>query len=141
VIADLGIGFVQNHDGSGVTTGHVTGTATYSGDWVAVVRPMHSSSLATEDGHAELIANFSEDEFTADLMGLAMLEGTLSGNTFSGTDADVSHVDMVASGTFAGSFNGAIYGPDGAEAAGVFSFDGGDSGAFVGAFGGRDDDQ
>ena len=38
-------------------------------------------------------------------------------------------------------FSGAVYGPDGSEAAGVFSFDGGDAGAFTGAFGGRDDDQ
>lgn len=141
VIADLGIGFVQNHDGSGVTTGHVTGTATYSGDWVAVVRPMHSTALSVEDGHAALTANFSTDEFTGTLTGLATLEGSLSGNTFSGTDATVSHEDMDASGTFAGSFSGALYGPDGAEAAGVFSFDGGEAGAFVGAFGGRDDNQ
>ena len=102
---------------------------------------IHSSSLATEDGHADLTANFSEDVFTADLVGLAMLEGDLSGNTFSGTDAEVTHGDMEGDGTFAGSFNGAIYGADGAEAAGVFSFDGGDAGAFVGAFGGRDMDQ
>ena len=141
VLANLGIGFVQNHDGSGVTTGHVTGTASYSGDWVAVVRPMHSSALTSQSGHADLTANFSTDEFTGDLEGLAMLEGTLSGNTFSGEDVTVDHVDMNANGTFEGSFSGAIYGPDGAEAAGVFSFDGGDAGAFVGAFGGRDDDQ
>ena len=140
-LADLGIGFVQNHDGSGVTTGHVTGTATYSGDWVAVVRPKHSSSLASDNGPADLTANFSTDEFTGDLVGLAMLEGTLSGNTFAGRDAAVDHEDMDSSGTFDGSFSGAIYGPDGAEAAGVFSFDGGNAGAFVGAFGGRDDDQ
>ena len=141
VLANLGIGFVQNHDDSGVTTGHVTGTATYSGDWVAVVRPMHSSALASADGHATLTANFSEGEFTGALDGLATLEGSLSGNTFSGTDATVTHADMDASGDFAGSFSGAIYGSDGAEAAGVFSFDGADAGAFVGAFGGRDDDQ
>ena len=141
VIANLGIGFVQNYDKSGVTTGHVTGTATYSGDWVAVVRQMHSEKMSVEDGHASMTANFSTDEFTAALDDLAMLEGSLSGNTFSGTTATVSHVDMDASGTFLGSFSGAVYGPDGAEAAGVFSFDGGDAGAFVGAFGGRDDDQ
>ena len=88
VIADLGIGFVQNYDMSGVTTGHVTGTAMYSGDWVGVVREMHSTTMRVEDGHANMTANFSTDEFTADLDGLAMLEGSLSGNTFSGTDAD-----------------------------------------------------
>ena len=141
VIGDLGIGFVQNFSKSGVTSGHVTGTATYSGDWVAVVRPMHSTSLGSETGSANLTANFSTDEFTGDLVGLAMLEGTLSSNEFEGTDATVDHADMDSSGTFDGSFSGAIYGPDGAEAAGVFSFDGGDAGAFVGAFGGRDDEQ
>ena len=141
VIGDLGIGFVQNFSESGVTSGHVTGTATYSGDWVAVVRAMHSTSLGAENGPANLTANFSTDEFTGDLVGLAMLEGTLSSNEFEGTDATVDHADMDSSGTFAGSFSGAIYGPDGAEAAGVFSFDGGDAGAFVGAFGGRDDEQ
>ena len=140
-IGSLGIGFVQNYDDSGITTGHVTGTATYSGDWVAIVRPSHSSALASENGSATLTANFSEDEFTGELMGLATLEGELSGNTFSGTDAMVEHERMDEDGTFAGSFSGAIYGEDGAEAAGVFSFDGGDAGAFVGAFGGRDDNQ
>ena len=141
MIGDLGIGFVQNISGEGVTSAHVTGTASYSGDWVAVVRPSYSSSLSVEDGHATLTANFSTDEFTADLEDLAMLEGTLSGNTFSGTDAMVNHEDMDGDGDFDGSFSGAIYGDDGAEAAGVFSFDGDDAGAFVGAFGGRDDDQ
>ena len=141
VIAGLGIGFVQNYDGSGVTTGHVTGTATYSGDWVAVVRQMHSTSHSVEDGHATMTANFSTDEFTGELDGLATLTGSLSGNTFSGTKASVSHEDLDTLGTFAGSFSGAVYGPDGSEAAGVFSFDGGDAGAFTGAFGGRDDDQ
>ena len=140
-LAALGIGFVQNYDRSGETAAHVTGTATYSGDWVGVVRPMHSTSLGRENGSASLTANFSTDEFTGDLVGLAMLEGTLSGNTFAGTDAAVDHDDMDSSGDFKGEFSGAIYGPDGAEAAGVFSFDGGAAGAFVGAFGGRDDEQ
>ena len=141
VIGDLGIGFVQNYDGSGVTTAHVTGTATYEGDWVGVVRGSHSTALSTENGDATLTANFSEDDFTGNLVGLAMLEGTLSGNTFAGTDATVSHPDMDADGNFAGEFSGAIYGDAGAEAAGVFAFDGGDAGAFTGAFGGRDQDQ
>lgn len=142
VIDDLGIGFVQNFDGSGVTTGHVTGTANYIGDWVAVVQPMHSTVMRVEDGHATMEANFSTDEFEANLVGLAMLEGTLSGNTFTGTSADVDHVDMDGDGTFTGTFSGAVYGPDGAEAAGVFRFVGADNaGAFTGAFGGRDEDQ
>ena len=37
---------------------------------------------------------------------------------------------------FDGMFSGDIYGPSGSEAAGVFDFDGGEAGAFRGAFGG-----
>ena len=48
----------------------------------------------------------------------------------------ITHDDLDASGKFAGEFSGGIYGPDGEEAAGVFDFDGGEAGAFRGAFGG-----
>ena len=67
------------------TVPHVTGTASYSGDWVAVVRPMQIRPrwIATTVLQT-LTANFSTDEFTGDLDGLAMLEGTLSGNGFEG---------------------------------------------------------
>ena len=107
---------------------HVIGTATYSGDWVAVVqtdafRQLEGClQLDSDNGAATLTANFDKDEFTGDLDGLAMLEGTLSGNTFAGTDAAVrSRADHgFVRATFEGSFSGAIYGPDGAEAAGVF---------------------
>ena len=140
-IADLGIGFVQNFSGSGVTTANVTGTATFQGNWVGVVRERDTGVHMPGNGDATLTANFSKDEFTADLKELAKLNGSLLGNEFSGNKASVSHSNLDASGDFDGSFSGALYGDKGEEAAGVFSFDGGEAGAFVGAFGGRDVDQ
>ena len=48
-IADLGIGFVQNHDGSGETDNvPLQGDATYEGDWVAAVQE------ADEDGDGDI---------------------------------------------------------------------------------------
>ena len=38
-----GIGFVQNHDDSGVTDRQGIGTVTYNGDWVAAVRRQYAS--------------------------------------------------------------------------------------------------
>ena len=135
-VTDLSIGFVQNFSGSGVTDKQGIGKASFNGDWVAVVQPMYSSASMVEDGSATLMADFGTDKFTANLIDLAMLEGTLSGNGFSGMKATVDHDNLDSSGTFDGSFSGAIYGPDGDEAAGVFSFMGGEAGAFRGAFGG-----
>ena len=42
-IADLGIGFVQNFDGSGMTERQGIGSATFNGDWVAAVRRQYAS--------------------------------------------------------------------------------------------------
>ena len=89
-----------------------------------------------DNGSATLTADFEDGEFTGVLAGLATLEGTLSGNGFSGIKATASHDDLDSDGTFAGEFSGGIYGPTGSEAAGVFDFDGGEAGAFRGAFGG-----
>ena len=139
VVTGLGIGFVQNFSDSGVTAKQGIGSATFNGDWVAAVRKMHSTSYTVEDGAATLTADFGEGEFTGDLTGLAMLEGKMTGNGFSGTKATVgadNTFDLDSDGTFAGSFSGNIYGPAGDEAAGVFSFSGGEAGAFRGAFGG-----
>ena len=48
-IADLGIGFVQNHDGSGETDNvPLQGSADYRGDWVATVQ------AADEDGDGDI---------------------------------------------------------------------------------------
>ena len=140
-IADLGIGFVQNIDGSGVTEKQGIGAATFNGDWVAAVRRKYASdaeagAIKLDSGSATLTADFEDGEFTGVLAGLATLEGTLSGNGFSGIKATASHDDLDSDGTFAGEFSGGIYGPTGSEAAGVFDFDGDEAGAFRGAFGG-----
>ena len=141
-LADLGIGFVQNHDGSGMTERQGIGTATFNGDWVAAVRRQYASdaeagAIRADSDSATLTANFETGKFTGALDNLAMLEGTLSGNGFSGMTAKaINHDDLDAAGTFTGEFSGGIYGPTGSEAAGVFDFDGGEAGAFVGAFGG-----
>ena len=136
-VVDLGIGFVQNFSGSGVTDKQGIGTATFSGDWVAAVRGQGTKAIKLNDGDATLNANFDKGTLTADLDGLATLEGKLSGNGFSGTTAkDIEHGDLDSDGSFPGTFSGNIYGPKGEEAAGVFSFDGDEAGAFRGAFGG-----
>ena len=138
-LASLGIGWVQNIKG-GVTEKQGIGSATFNGDWVAVIQRQNSAAKGAfnmYDGTAMLTANFDKDEFKGVLSGLATLEGTLDGNGFSGTKAtSISHADLDSSGTFEGSFSGNIYGPAGDEAAGVFSFDGEEAGAFRGAFGG-----
>ena len=141
-LADLGIGFVQNIDGSDMAKNQGFGKATYTGDWVAAVRRQYASdaeagAIKLYSGQATLEANFKDSEFKGTLTGLATLEGDLTGNGFSGTTAKVSgNDDLDSAGTFAGEFSGGIYGPTGSEAAGVFDFDGGEAGAFRGAFGG-----
>ena len=138
-LADLGIGFVQSV-GDGVTERLGIGTVSYDGDWVAVVQRQNSQgegAFNMADGPASMSADFDKGEFEADLDGLAKLEGTLDGNGFSGMKAtQISHADLDSLGTFAGEFSGHIYGAKGEEAAGVFDFDGGEAGAFRGAFGG-----
>ena len=94
-LADLGIGFVQNIDGSGMTERQGIGTATFNGDWVAAVRRQYASdaeagAIKFDSGSATLTADFEDGEFTGVLAGLATLEGTLSGNGFSGTKATAS---------------------------------------------------
>ena len=97
----LGIGFVQNIDGSGMTARQGIGSATYNGDWVAAVRRQYASdadagAITMHDGKASMTANFEDNEFSATLAGLATLEGTLSGNGFSGTKATAMHDDLDA---------------------------------------------
>ncbi len=141
-LADLGTGFVQNIDGSGMTDRQGIGEATFNGNWVAAVRRQYASdaeagAIKLDSGSASLTADFETGKFMGALMGLATLEGTLANNGFSGMTAKaITHDDLDPSGTFAGEFSGGIYGPTGSEAAGVFDFDGGEAGAFRGAFGG-----
>ena len=145
-IDDLGIGFVQNFAGEGMTGDDMpnAGTASYSGNWVATVRgadPDGNGDIVLEHGAATLGANFTKAEITATLTGLATLEGDIDTNTFSGTKATVMDNDphgLDSDGKFTGSFSGGFYGAKAAEAGGVFDFTSEDAeaGEFSGAFGG-----
>ena len=149
-IADLGIGFVQNFSGEGLTSigGGIddvpnTGIARYNGDWVAAVRAKNTNGdgdISLRSGAAAVAADFGTGKVTADLTDLATLEGDIAGNTFSGTKAsaiDAMH-GLDAAGTFTGEFAGGFYGAQAAETAGVFDFTskGAKAGEFRGAFGG-----
>ena len=149
-IADLGIGFVQNFSGGGMTGADMPngGDATYSGSWAATVETANedgNGAIVLESGDASVIADFDDGTIVADLDGLATLSGAVTGtgrNTFSGTKAsDITHTSLDDEADFHGSFNGAFFGSRGAEAGGVFDFasDDGEGGAFRGAFGGKKD--
>ena len=145
MLADLGIGFVQNISDFGITEKQGIGKAVFNGDWVGAVARAHGEGegdIALADGKATLTADFGKDEFTGKLTGLVTLEGNLSGNGFSGMKATVGANDygLTAGGTFAGMFEGGIYGPAGEEAGGIFDFSSTSDGAFRGAFGGARDD-
>ena len=144
-VADLGIGFVQNFSGSGMTDRLGIGIVSYNGDWVAAVQRRNSTAgagaISLDNGPATMTADFDEGDFTAMLTGLATLTGSISDDGFSGMTATaIAHDDLDSDGTFAGEFSGGVYGPAGTEAAGVFDFDGGQAGAFRGAFGGTNQD-
>lgn len=138
-VDELGIGFVQNFSGGGMTADMpITGSATYEGDWAATVETA-AGDVSLENGAAQLKANFVKATLTADLDGLAMLEGTLDGNTFSGTKATVGANDhgLTSGGKFTGTFSGGFYGDVAAEAGGIFDFSSTNAGAFIGALGGK----
>ena len=144
-IGDLGIGFVQSI-GDGLTGADMpnNGGAMYNGNWVATVRGADDDGdgdITLEHGAAELDANFTKATITANLMGLAKLEGAIDTNTFSGTKATVETGNphsLASDGKFTGSFSGGFYGSKAAEAGGVFDFTSEDAadGEFRGAFGG-----
>ena len=141
-----GIGFVQNYSGEGMTAVMPNfGGATFNGNWVATVQvadPDGNGDISIEDGTAVVTADFEDDDIMVNLMGLAMLEGDISDNTFSGTKATVGDDNthrLTGDADFTGSFEGAFFGVGAAEAGGVFSFgsdDDNEDGAFAGAFGG-----
>ena len=139
-VAGLGIGFVQSI-GDGMTGADMpsTGSATYNGNWVATVQssPVNGGATSLDNGVATLMADFDEATIEADLAGLAMLEGAISGSGFSGMKASgIAHSSLMAGGSFEGSFSGGFYGSKAAEAGGIFDFTSESSGAFTGAFGG-----
>ena len=139
---DLGIGFVQNFSGMGMTEVMPNrGSATYNGNWAATVQEENKGAIRLQHGAAMLTANIDKSTLEADLMGLAVLAGDLTGSTFSGTKATVgtNKHGLTASGTFTGTFEGGFYGDGAVEAGGIFDFTSADiaDGAFRGAFGGR----
>ena len=108
-LADLGIGFVQNFSDSGMTEKQGIGTATFNGNWAAAVQRAHSEgegSIALAEGKAMLVADFGKDTFKGTLTGLATLDGSLSGNGFSGTKATVRANDygLTAGAEFSADF-------------------------------------
>ena len=146
-IADLGIGFVNPRaDGGGMTGSDMpnVGTATYNGHWVASVQEGDlegDGTITHQSDDSMMTARFEKNEVTVDMTGLATLDGTITGDRFSGTKVSVVVAGkgrLDATGTFTGGFNGAFFGPKGAEAGGVFDYTSKDmkAGAFRGSFGG-----
>ena len=152
-VADLGLGFVAN---IGEMTSNMPnfGSADYEGNWVANVQAADDDGdgdFSRHDGVASMEANFGKGEVDVTLTGLATLEGTIDGNTFSGTkaallndaDEEGEAADMLGpDAKFVGDFSGAFFGNLAAEAGGVFAFASDDDndganegGAFRGAFG------
>ena len=147
-LSDLGIGFVQSI-GDGMTGADMpnNGTANYNGSWVAAVQAAEedgNGDISLTSGDASLTADLTKATITANLDGLAKLEGAIDTNTFSGTKATVDEdnaYNLDSTGKFTGSFSGGFYGAQAAEAGGVFDFTSKDAedGAFRGAFGGDRD--
>ena len=139
-VTGLGIGFVQSI-GGGMTGADMPNadTATYKGNWVATVQSTDATggAISLDYGMAELTADFDKATIEADLDGLAMLEGDISGSEFSGMKASgIAHSSLASGGSYEGSFSGGFYGSKAAEAGGIFDFSSDASGAFRGAFGG-----
>ena len=153
-LADLGIGFVQNWSGEGLTSiggGKDDmpngGDATFVGNWVAAVRAADedgNGAISLVNGPATLVADFGKGDITATLTWLATLTGKITEdkiNTFSGTKATVAATNqhsLTGGADFTGTFGGGFYGAKAAEAGGVFDFTSTDKedGEFRGAFGG-----
>ena len=140
----LGIGFVQAIGDHGMTAAASmlnNGKASYTGNWVANILAAHpdgEGDISAQQGKAALTADFGKDTLKAVLTGLATLDSSISGNGFSGTKVTVmddAKGGLDATGTFTGTTEGNFFGPKAAEAGGVFDYDGGNAGAFVGAFG------
>ena len=124
-LADLGIGFVAGlSDMSAVMPNF--GGADYEGNWVANIQEKDddgNGDITRHDGLASMDADFVKGTVEVMLMGLAELDGTIDGNTFSGMeaatllDSDITTEDLdgagglAADGKFEGNFSGAFFGP------------------------------
>ena len=146
-IADLGTGFVAAiADGGGMTGADMpnAGTATYNGQWVASVRGSGGGAITAQNGDSMMTADFVKDTMKVELEQLATLEGTISGDTFSGVKvtgvmSDKGDLAVSADGSkFSGSFSGGFFGAKAAEAGGVFNYTSANmsAGEFRGSFGG-----
>ena len=153
-ITDLGIGFVTalssgmgmtdpNHEAEGGMPNF--GSATYNGNWVANVQAADEQGdggITRQDGLASMTVDFVKDEVDVILSGLATLEGSISGNTFSGAGKPTLNAtltgDLASATDFMGGFSGGFFGPSAAEAGGIFDYASKDNknGAFRGSFGG-----
>ncbi|MDE0407908.1 MAG: transferrin-binding protein-like solute binding protein [Alphaproteobacteria bacterium] len=151
-IDDMGIGFVAaTAGGSGMTGGDMpnSGSAEYNGQWVASVRGSGGGAITAQSGDSMMTADFAKDTVKVELMDLATLEGTISGDTFmgskvSGVKSDSGDLAASEDGSrFEGSFSGGFFGAKAAEAGGVFDYTSMDMehGEFRGAFGGAKDDE
>ena len=146
-ISKLGVGFVA---GVSEMTGDDMpnhGDANYKGGWIAHVQAADGDGngpVTMQNGDASMYANFEMGGVDVTLTDLATLEGTIDGNTFSGSKAptiEAAAVDkggLAVAGKFTGSFSGAFFGPKAKEAGGIFDYSSEDNedGAFRGAFGG-----
>ena len=150
-LSDLGIGFVQNFSGEGLTSIGGTsddmpngGDATYNGNWVAAVQAADEDgdgAISLVNNAATLEADFSMGEITAELTDLATLKGDIAGNTFSGDEAMVRATNMYSLGTgkFTGTFSAASTEPRRWKpvVSSTLRPDDAEDGAFRGAFGGK----
>ena len=83
-LADLGIGFVQNiGDGMSGADMPASGTATFKGNWVAAVQPMHSCAIKLERWRCDADRGLRQGRGQGvTWTGLATLEGAIDGNGF-----------------------------------------------------------
>ena len=161
MVDELGIGFVNALSERTPTSDMPNfGNANYSGNYVANVQAAHEEGegdVTAQTNTATMMADFTKATVDITLTNLAELEGTIAGNGFLGTDADLFDMDdgmdgiqpgpggLAEDGNFKGSFEGGFFGSGSdkvEEAGGVFSFTTTDNedGAFVGAFGVTQDD-
>ena len=152
--SDLGIAFVSKLPGGTVTpTGDMPnfGTANYHGSYLADIRaadPNGKGDVIGWHGGASASADFKKNTISAHMFFLGKFEGKIDGNTFKGTEVDVSgdgvngawrDYNLDKTGDFTGEFSGSFFGPKAEEMGGVFDFtsEGAKAGEFRGAFGGR----
>ncbi len=152
---ELGIAFARAKQGGSMTAAAAmptSGTATYNGSWAAHVRERavvsgpgrvtQPSPISEQSGNSVVTADFAKNTVKVNLHQLAMLEGDISGNMFSGTKiSDVKdgkgNLAAAADGSgFTGAFSGSFFGSAAEEVGGVFDYTSEDKGAFRGAFGG-----